>query len=68
MTGNICGKLFSYTLAYPPIPYPTSRIPVYQWMTQKQFLMAVHGENCTVPSTLSPEHPQRILPYVGGVE
>jgi hypothetical protein len=37
MTGNICGKLFSYTLAYPPIPYPTSRIPVYQWMTQKQF-------------------------------
>jgi hypothetical protein len=30
--------------------------------------MAVHRENCMVPSTLSPEHPQRIVPYVGGVE
>jgi hypothetical protein len=30
ITGNICGKLFSYTLANPPIAYPTSRILVYQ--------------------------------------
>jgi len=30
--------------------------------------MAVHRENCTVLSTLSPELSQRIVPYVGDVE
>jgi hypothetical protein len=68
ITGNVCGKLFLYTLANPPIAYPTSRILVYQCMTQKQTLMAFYRKNCTVPSTLSPEHPQRIVPYVGGLE
>jgi hypothetical protein len=68
ITDNICGQLFSYTLANPPIAYRTSRILVYQCMTQKQTFKAVHRENCMVPSTLSPEHPQRIVPYVEGVE
>jgi hypothetical protein len=65
ITGNVCGTLFSYTLANLPIAYTTSRILVYQCMTQKQTFMEVHRENCMVPSTFSPEHTQRIVPYVG---
>jgi hypothetical protein len=60
--------MFSYTLAKPPRAYPPSIILVYQYMIQKHTFMAVRRENCMVPSTLSPELPQRTVSHVGGLK